>query len=102
MDELTRIEIDNLKERILRIEKIQENYDAELKELRQLLNEFDTTQQLILQKLDTIMSSIEQLQKDTISLKEKPATKWENAKWLVVGGVITAIVTFIISKILGG
>lgn len=102
MDELTRIELDNLKERIMRIEKIQENYDAELKELRQLLNEFDTTQQLILQKLDTIMSSIEQLKADTISLKEKPATKWENAKWLVVGGVITAIVTFIISKILGG
>lgn len=101
MDELTKIEIDNLKERIMRIEKIQENYDAELKELRQLLNEFDTTQQLILQKLDTIMSSIEQLQKDTISLQQKPATKWENAKWLVTGGVITAIVTFIISKILG-
>ncbi len=101
MDELTKIEIDNLKERILRIEKIQENYDAELKELRQLLNEFDTTQQLILQKLDTIMSSIEQLQKDTISLKEKPATKWENAKWIVVSVVITSIVTFIISKILG-
>lgn len=101
MDELTKIEIDNLKERIMRIEKIQENYDAELKELRQLLNEFDTTQQLILQKLDTIMSSIEQLQKDTVSIQQKPANKWENAKWLVVTGIITSIVTFIISKILG-
>lgn len=98
MDELTKIEIDNLKERILRIEKIQENYDAELKELRQLLNEFDTTQQLILQKLDTIMISIEQLKADTISLKEKPSAKWENAKWLVTGGVITAIVNFVVSK----
>lgn len=101
MDELVRIEIDNLKERIMRIEKIQEGYNSELKELRQLLNEFDTTQQLILQKLDTIMSSIEQLQKDTISIQQKPANKWENAKWLVTGGVITAIVSFIISKILG-
>lgn len=101
MDELTRIELENLKDRINRIEKVQEGYNLELKELRQLLNEFDTTQQLILQKLDTIMSSIEQLQKDTVSIQQKPATKWENAKWIVVSVVITSIVTFIISKILG-
>lgn len=101
MDELTRTELDNLKERIIRIEKIQENYNDELKELRQLLNEFDTTQQLILQKLDTIMSSIEQLQKDTISIQEKPATNWEKAKWIVVSVIITSIVTFIITNILG-
>ncbi len=101
MDELTKIELENMKERIIRIEKVQEGHNTELKELRQLLNEFDTTQQLILQKLDTIMDSIEQLQKDTKSIQQKPANKWENAKWLVVTSVITAILTFIISKILG-
>ena len=73
MDELVRIEIDFLKEKINKIEKTQEGFNVELKEQKKLLGEFDTTQQLILQKLDTITDLVQELRNSNNEMKATPA-----------------------------
>lgn len=101
MDELVRTEIDFLKERLNKIEKTQEGFNGELKEQKRLLSEFDTTQQLILQKLDTITSMVQELKNASAEVQVAPAKKWESAKWIVVSVIITTIVTAIITKLVG-
>jgi tetrahydromethanopterin S-methyltransferase subunit B len=101
MDDLTKLEIENIKERLNRIEKVQESFDKELKEQRTMLNEFDTTQQLILQKLDTIMNAVEELKHETAKVKEQPGKNWEKAKWGIISAIISAVVTGVIAMIVG-
>lgn len=100
-EELIEFELKTFDERIKKMEKKQEAFSDELKEQREMLNAFDTTQQLILQKLDTIIETINVLKAETSIQKEKPASYWEKAKWIVISSVITAIVTGIIAMIVG-
>ena len=101
MDDIVRVEIEYLKEKISKIEKTQEGFNSELKEQKKLLGEFDTTQQLILQKLDTITDMVQELRNSNEELRATPAKKWESAKWIVVSVIITTIVTAIITKLVG-
>lgn len=101
MDELTKLEIENIKDRIQRMDKIQETFEKELKDQRATLNEFDTTQQLILQKLDTIMKAVEELKHETSKVKEQPGKNWEKAKWGIISAIISAIVTGVVAMIVG-
>lgn len=98
-EELIEFELRTFEEKIKKIEKIQEEFNHELREQRDMLNAFDTTQQLILQKLDTIIETIDSLKEESTAQKEKPSTNWEKAKWIVISSIITAIVTGIISMI---
>ena len=98
-EELIEFELKTFEERIKKMERIQEEFNHELREQRDMLNAFDTTQQLILQKLDTIIETIDSLKEESSVQKQTPANNWEKAKWIVISTIITAIVTGIISMI---
>lgn len=100
-EELIEFELKTFDEKIKRIENKQECFNQELKHQMELLNAFDTTQQLILQKLDTIIDTIDGLKAEQIADKQKPINNWEKAKWAVISTVITATVTGIIAMIVG-
>lgn len=98
-EELIEFELRTFDERIKKIEKKQEEFNHELREQRDMLNAFDTTQQLILQKLDTIIETIDSLKEESSAQKQMPSNNWEKAKWIVISSIITAVVTGIISMI---
>lgn len=98
-EELIEFELKTFDEKIKRIESKQECFSQELKDQREMLNAFDTTQQLILQKLDTIIDTIDKLKKDTETQKLEPSKNWEKAKWIIISSILTAIVTGIITMI---
>lgn len=100
-EELIEFELKTFDEKIKRIESKQENFNQELKDQREMLNDFDKTQQLILQKLDTIIDTIDDLKAEHTAEKEKPINNWEKAKWAVISTIITAIVTGVIAMIVG-
>lgn len=100
-EELIEFELKTFDEKMKRIEIKQECFERELKEQREMLNAFDTTQQLILQKLDTIIDTIDGLKAEHTADKERPINNWEKAKWAVISTIITAIVTGIIAMIVG-
>ena len=98
-EQLIEFELRTFEEKIKKMEKIQEEFNHELREQRDMLNAFDTTQQLILQKLDTIIETIDSLKEETSVQKAQPGNNWEKAKWIIISAIITAIVTGIISMI---
>lgn len=98
-EELIEFELRTFDEKIKRIEHKQETFNQELKDQREKLNAFDTTQQLILQKLDTIIETIDKLKKDTENQKLMPSKNWDKAKWIIISSTLTAIVTGIITMI---
>ena len=98
-EELLEFELRTFDEKIKRIETKQETFNQELKDQREKLNAFDTTQQLILQKLDTIIDTIDKLKKDTENQKLMPSKNWDKAKWIIISSALTAIVTGIITMI---
>lgn len=100
-EELVAFELKTFDERIKRIENKQECFSQELKDQREMLNAFDTTQQLILQKLDTIIDTIDGLKAEHAEDRKRPINTLEKAKWAIISTVITAIVTSIIAMIAG-
>ena len=96
---LIEFELKTFDEKIKMLENKQECFNQELKEQREMLNAFDTTQQLILQKLDTIIDTIDKLKKDTEIQKMMPSKSWDKAKWIIISAVLTSIVTGIITII---
>lgn len=98
-EELIEFELKTFDEKIKRIENKQECFNQELKAQREMLNAFDTTQQLILQKLDTIIDTIDGLKAEHTAEKERPINNLEKIKWAVTSTIITAIVTSIIALI---
>lgn len=98
-EELIEFELKVFGEKIKQIENKQEDFNKELKDQREMLNAFDTTQQLILQKLDTIIDTIDKLKKDTENQKLQPSKNWEKAKWIIISSILTAIITGIITMI---
>lgn len=98
-EELIEFELKTFDEKIKKIEIKQECFNQELKDQREMLNAFDTTQQLILQKLDTIIDTIDKLKKDTETQKLEPSKNWEKAKWIIISSILTAIVTGVITMI---
>ena len=98
-EELLEFELRTFDEKIKKIEHKQETFNQELKDQREKLNAFDTTQQLILQKLDTIIDTIDKLKKDTENQKLMPSKNWDKAKWIIISSTLTAIVTGIITMI---
>lgn len=94
---LIEFELKTFDEKIKMLENKQECFNQELKEQREMLNAFDTTQQLILQKLDTIIHTIDELKTESAIQKEKPAGYWEKAKWIVISSILTAIITGVIA-----
>ena len=100
-EQLIEFEMKTFEEKIRKMEKIQEEFNHELREQRDMLNAFDTTQQLILQKLDTIIETIDGLKAEHTAEKERPINNWEKVKWAVISTIITAIVTGIIAMIVG-
>jgi primosomal protein N'' len=98
-EELIEFELKTFDEKIKNLEKKQEGFNQELKCQREMLNAFDTTQQLILQKLDTIIDTIDKLKRDTEAQKLMPSKNWDKAKWIIISSILTAIVTGIITMI---
>jgi primosomal protein N'' len=98
-EELIEFELKTFDEKIKNLEKKQEGFNQELKCQREMLNAFDTTQQLILQKLDTIIDTIDKLKKDTEAQKLMPSKNWDKAKWIIISSILTAIVTGVITMI---
>lgn len=98
-EELIEFELKTFDEKIKNLEKKQEGFNLELKCQREMLNAFDTTQQLILQKLDTIIDTIDKLTKDTEAQKLMPSKNWDKAKWIIISSILTAIVTGVITMI---
>ena len=98
-EELIEFELKTFDEKIKNLEKKQEGFNQELKCQKEMLNAFDTTQQLILQKLDTIIDTIDKLTKDTEAQKLMPSKNWDKAKWIIISSILTAIVTGIITMI---
>ena len=98
-EELIEFELKTFDEKIKNLEKKQEGFNLELKDQREMLNAFDTTQQLILQKLDTIIETIDKLKKDTEAQKLMPSKNWDKAKWIIISSILTAIVTGVITMI---
>ena len=96
---LIEFELKTFEEKIKMLENKQECFNQELKEQREMLNAFDTTQQLILQKLDTIIDTIDKLKKDNETQKMMPSKSWDKAKWIIISAVLTSIVTGIITII---
>ena len=98
-EELIEFELKTFDEKIKKLETKQECFSQELKDQREMLNAFDTTQQLILQKLDTIIDTIDKLKKDTEAQKLMPSKNWDKAKWIIISSILTAIITGIITMI---
>ena len=100
-EELIEFELKTFDEKIKRIENKQECFNKELKDQREMLNDFDKTQQLILQKLDTIIDTIDGLKEEHAEDRKRPLNTLEKVKWAIISTIITAIVTSIIAMIVG-
>lgn len=74
-------EIGSLKHRV---NKLEEKTDK--------LTELVTSVKLLAQKQDTLISTVGELKTDVLKIKEEPGKKWNNASWLVVSGIISAVV----------
>lgn len=100
-EELIEFELKTFDEKIKRIENKQECFNQELKDQREMLNDFDKTQQLILQKLDTIIDTIDGLKAEHAEERKRPINTLEKVKWVIISTIITAILTSIIAMIVG-
>lgn len=70
--------------------------EAIIEEIRELT----TTTQLIAQRQNNIDEKLDSLTVTVKALDDKPKNNWDKAIWLIIGVVITAITTAIMSKLL--
>lgn len=102
MEDVIRLEIDNLKKRLDKVENTVENHNKRL-------NDFDITQQVLITNLENIRQQLDRVEKKTDTLlghtgadvlNEDKAKKWDKMVWLVVGEAV-AILGLVIKVFVG-
>ena len=82
--------------RLARLEKRMDKIEAKEEETLQKFYELDKTQGLIIQKLDSLLESVETIKAHQEKTAQEPADAWKKAKWAVISSVISALVAGII------
>jgi len=96
-------------QRIAALEKDSERNQNTHKEFYSLHGNSDIARAVSETKIDQLITSIDKLSFIVDSINKrieeialKPAKKWENLSWLLVTGVVSAILGYIISNFTGG
>ena len=82
--------------RLNRLEKRIDKIEAKEEETDKTLHELDKTQSLIIQKLDSLLETVETIKAHQEKTAQEPADAWKKAKWAVISSVISALVAGII------
>lgn len=62
-------------------------------------DKLDELKHLLDKIVDDNIKQHDDLKKRIDNIEQKPATKWENAKWLIIAATLTGLVGYLISKI---
>lgn len=62
-------------------------------------DKLDDLKQMLDKIVDDNLKQHDDLKKRIDSIEQKPATKWENAKWVIVAATLTGLIGYFISKI---
>ena len=96
-------------QRLVALEKDSERNQQTHKEFYALHGNSDIARAVSDTKLDQLISAVGKLSAIVDSINKrieeitlKPAKKWENLSWLLVTGVVSAILGYIISNFTGG
>ena len=87
--------------RLMELEKRIEKIENKVEENDKLLHDFDKTQSLIIQKLDTLMATVESIKAHQEQLTQEPADNWKKIKWTVISCIVTSIIGIIIGYVMG-
>ena len=82
--------------RLARLEKRMDKMEAREEETTRKFHELDKTQGLIIQKLDSLLETVETIKAHQEKTAQEPADMWKKVKWAVISSVISAIVAGII------
>lgn len=91
-----------LQDRVVILEKTQSGVQDIRLMIERLMMGSDNTKQNFLDlnvRLDWMAKRIEEIDNKLEAHTAEPGKKWESAKWLIVAGVITGVIGYIIGKI---
>ena len=82
--------------RLNRLEKRMDKIEAKEEETDKTLHELDKAQSLIIQKLDSLLETVETIKQHQEQFVQEPVDEWKKVKWAITSSIITAIVAGII------
>ena len=98
-DYITRPEHEEFKKRI-EDEETRQNHRLEVIENRvDKLIDMQASLAVMQAGIDSISSEVKRIGAEVDSIRQEPADKWKKAVWIVVTVVITAVVTYVLSKV---
>lgn len=101
MEEITRAEHEEFKRRIEDEEKRQNHRLDTVEDRVNSLIDMQVSMATIQVGIASITEELKKLAAEVDDIKREPADKWNKAVWIVVTALITAAVTFILSRIMG-
>jgi|GEM_PF-7058602 len=92
------------------ISAIEQNTDRNISSIKEIfgrLNVLEQKQTLtderfsnILEAMQEIKNTVKEIKQEVADITLKPAKKWDNISWVVIAGIVGAILTYITTKIL--
>lgn len=100
MDEFVRQDVFDAKLKAVDDENNRQNHRLEkLESVVEKITEIATSVQLLAQNVATMTKELERQGKKLEMIENEPAEKWKKLTWLVVTGIVGAIVGFALSKL---
>ena len=75
------------------------NQQEDNKRLTESVHELAASVKLLASAQKTTEKKVDDLTTDVETIKEKPAKRWDNAVWLIVTAILTAVVTYFLTKL---
>lgn len=100
MDEFVRQDVFDAKLKAVDDENNRQNHRLEkLESVVEKITEIATSVQLLAQNVSTMTKELERQGKKLENIEKEPADNWKKLTWLVVTGIVGAIVGFALSKL---
>lgn len=100
MDEFVRQDVFDAKLKAVDDENNRQNHRLEkLESVVEKITEIATSVQLLAQNVATMTKELERQGKRLDRIEDEPADKWKKFTWLIVTGMVGAVIGFLASKI---
>lgn len=100
MDEFVRQDVFDAKLKAVDDENNRQNHRLEkLESVVEKITEIATSVQLLAQNVATMTKELERQGKRLEVIENEPADKWKKLSWLIVTGLVGAIIGFLVSKL---
>lgn len=100
MDEFVRQDVFDAKLKAVDDENNRQNHRLEkLESVVEKITEIATSVQLLAQNVATMTKELERQGKRLEAIENEPADNWKKLSWLIVTGLVGAIIGFLVSKL---